>query len=494
LKNKLSGETVENAPRLSLRVAKNSSVVFFGQVFSLAANLGVTVLLARQLGQAGFGLFSYAVVYVGLFAIIADFGMQAILVRELSRRRWTESEILGNAIIVKALLSIITIAVIIFLAWTTASSSTLFEILIIIALSILFSPKFAVFRIVFESPFHASLRMQVPMLLQVLDSALMLGVIYALSQSGASLETMVIGYSLSNLPGFLLIVFACAKSFPLRLAINRELIRFLLWQSFPLLLYSILMALFNGVDVLLLKGFQGDGGVGVYSAATRLTAPLLFIPHTVASSLLPVLSDFHERSNDKLTKTFHLGLKIILLAAVGLAIGTTFLGSHVVRILYSAEYGASGGPLIILMWSQAFMFLNFYFVNVLTSVNQQRTTFFAAAAMFATNFLANWLLIPALGISGAAFAKLISSACGSAVLLIAVRKTFTLELNHFLWRATLLAAAFAGGLALLGRVPFGMSIIFASAIFILLIMVTGVFNSEERAVFRSMIPISKLRK
>ncbi len=468
--------------------------MFFGQVFSLAANLGVTVLLARQLGQAGFGLFSYAVVNVGLFAIIADFGMQAILVRELSRSRWTRTEILGAAVTIKALLAIITIALAIVVSWKTVSSPALFQIIVIIALSILISPKFAVFRIVFESPFHATLWMQVPMLLQLLDSVLMLGVMYLLVQSGAGLKTMVIAYSLSNLPGFLLIVYACAKNFPFRPAINRDLIGYLLRQSFSLFLYLLFMTLFGSVDVLLLEKMQGEASVGIYAAAMRLASPLLFIPNAIVSSLLPVLSKYHESSNENFTKAFHLGLKMLFLVAIALAIATTFLGSQVIHLLYSSEYGESAGPLIILMWGQVFLFLNFYFANVLTSANQQRITFFAAATMFATNFLANWLFIPLLGISGAAFAKLTSSAFGLMVLLIAINRIFTLDLNRFLFRGALVAVAFAGGLSLLSWVPLGISIIVSSGIFILLVTISGVFNNEERTLFKSMIPTAMSRK
>jgi O-antigen/teichoic acid export membrane protein len=484
----------ENAHRLTQRVTTNTAVVFFGQVFSLAASLGVTVLLARHLGQAGFGLFSYAAVFVSLFAIIADFGMQAILVRELSRRQWSEAKILGNAVILKFLLSIVAITFIVASAWITALSSTLFQVIAVLAIGILISPKFLVFRIVFEAPFHASLQMQVPMLLQLLDSLLLLGVAYALTQAGADLETLVIGYSLSNLPGFLLIVYSCVKSFPFRLAIDRELIRFLLWQSFPLLLYTLFMTLFGGVDVLLLKGFQGEGSVGLYSAAMRLVSPLLFIPNVVVSSLLPVLSDYHERSDENFTKAFHLGVKVIILVAVALAIATTFLGAQAIQLLYSSAYGASAGPLITLMWSQAFLFLNFYFANALISVNQQRTTFFAAATMFITSLLANWLLIPVLGISGAAFARLFSCACGFIVLLIAIGRAFTLDLNQFLLRVILLGASFAAGLALMSRVPFILSLFVTVAMFVLLVMITGVFTKDEREIFKSLIPIPIFRK
>lgn len=42
---------------LTRQIFKNSSIVLFGQALSLLANLAVTVMMARYLGDAGFGVF-----------------------------------------------------------------------------------------------------------------------------------------------------------------------------------------------------------------------------------------------------------------------------------------------------------------------------------------------------------------------------------------------------------------------------------------------------
>jgi len=484
---------IEKAPPLSQRVAKNSFAVLGGQVFSLAANLGATALLARHLGQVDFGLFSYAIVYVSLFALVADFGMQTIIVRELNRREWSSVELLGNAVLIKAALSLAAIILAILVARLTGYSETLFIVIAVLSLNIPITAKLLAFRNAFEAPFHASLQMQLPMLFQMLDSFLLIGVTFGLIHLDASLEWLVLGYVLSNLPGLVLFVFVALRRFQFQFVINKRIVRFLFKESLPLWLYTILTTLFGGADVLLLKELSGEGAVGLYSAATRLASPLMFIPNAVVVSLFPLLSRYYEQSDKKLAMAFHFGMKVILLVALALAIATTFYGPAVVHLLYSDTYKASTAPLIILMWSQAFLFLNFFFASVLTSANQQRTTFHAAATMLLANIVANLILIPALGIRGTAWAKLFSSICGFAVLFRATGKVFVIELPQLLPRLAALGVAFACGVALLSRAQFGTSLIVAIWILPLFVLLFRVFNKEERAIFRSLIPKSLFR-
>ncbi len=490
LEKYLPADDPEALPSLSHRVAKNSTVIFLGQVFSLAANLVVTVLLARHLGKAGFGLFSYALVFVSVFAIFADFGMPAILVREFSRRQWNPVELLGNAFIFRTVLSIGAIVLIILSAWIAGYSATLFKIITILALNILVTSKLSTVRAVFEAPFNASLQMQVPMLLQLLDSLLLVGITFALSQSGANLQALIIGYSVSNLPGFLLIIFSTVRQIPLRLAINHNLIRFLIKESFPLLIYTILTTLFVSVDILLLKELRGEDDVGLYSAALRLASPLLFIPQGIAVSLFPLLSRYYEQSKEKLSMVFRLGMKVILVVALVLAIVTTFFASEIIHMLYSQEYHASARLLIILMWSQVFVLLNFYFANALTSVNRQQITLYAATAMLLINGLASWILIQVLEVQGAAIARFISSVVGASMQLVAINRVFVFQFGRLFLRLAVFGVLFGGVLTLLSRAPISI-FLFGPIVFLLILaIIWRFFNKDERMMILSLIRAS----
>ncbi len=478
------------------RVAANSAVVFLGQVATLGANAVFTIILARTLGQNRFGLFSYALVFVGIFAIIADFGMQTILVREIARPRWKPAELLGNAVIIKIILSFLAIIITIIVAWLAGYPQELFVIIIILALSIPVTYKFYTLRAIFEAHFNASLKMTVPILCQLLDSLLLVGITYKLAQSGAGLEKMVIGYVLSNLPGLVLTIYAAARRVPFRFAINKELSWFLLRESFPLWIYTILVTISGSVDVLFLRELRGESAVGLYSAALRLTSPLLFIPQGIVVSLFPLLSRYHEQSDEKLTIAFHLGMKAILLLALTLAIATTFLGSEVIKLLYSDEFSGSAKPLIILMWSQAFFFLSFFVTNTLTSVNQQQIPYYAAAAMLLTNVIASWILIQAFGVQGAAIAKLVSIIVGAAVLFFAISRILVLHLDQLLVRTSASCICFAGIMALLNRAQIGIAIIGPVGLVFTLVTIWSAFNRQERLILLSSIraSVSKCQK
>ncbi|MEK7728303.1 MAG: oligosaccharide flippase family protein, partial [candidate division KSB1 bacterium] len=108
--------------------------VLVGQALTMLANLGVTVLLARYCGKENFGIFSYALAYVGFFAVLIDFGMQAILIREISSRRWPLAEILGNALRIKAVLFLVVVVLMVATAWIVGYSDKLVCVIAILAL------------------------------------------------------------------------------------------------------------------------------------------------------------------------------------------------------------------------------------------------------------------------------------------------------------------------------------------------------------------------
>src|SRR5262245_45279145 len=75
-----------------------------------------TLVLARGLGRADFGIYSFVGVYVFFFGFLADLGIERVITRELSSRPRQTSELLGGAIIVKLALCTVAMPV----AWIVA--------------------------------------------------------------------------------------------------------------------------------------------------------------------------------------------------------------------------------------------------------------------------------------------------------------------------------------------------------------------------------------
>lgn len=397
---------------LAQQVAKNTALMMFGQIAALMANLGVTVLLARYLGESSFGLFSYALVFVSFFAILADFGMKPILVREMAQHPEQTAIILGNVLIIKLVLGLIAVILVVSAAFVLKIPAELQLVIVLLAANILFSSKSYTFRIVFESLFHVRQQMEKPILWQTLDAITLILVIAAMVLSQASLPALAAAYVLSNLPGFVLTIRGAYKIVKPKIVWVQKLNHMLLRESFPLFLYAMVMTLYDRLDVILLEAMKAQEDVGLYAAAFRLVSPLNFVPMAVVTTLYPLMSKYGVTSSEKLNRTFSSGMKILFVIIVPLAVGATFFSDTIFSLLYTAAYQQAAPVFGILMWAEVFVFLNFFIADFNNSGGRQTLNLKAATFMCAANLGLNLLMIPRWNITGASMAKLTTSILG----------------------------------------------------------------------------------
>ncbi|MBN1996547.1 oligosaccharide flippase family protein, partial [candidate division KSB1 bacterium] len=234
---------------LPQRVAKNTGVIFFGQILTLVINLIITIYLARYLGEENYGLFSFAIVFINLFAIFTNFGMKPIIIREISSKKEIADKILGVSLMVKILLAAASIALSIICAVLIGYERELVILIAIHSFNIIVSHKLVTFRFLFEAGFESELAMQKPILFRVLDALLMISFIFILVQLSASLQTITVFYVLASLPGFILTVWFSIRHFPIKPNFNVHLIKWLFKESWPLAVYVALNALVLNIDV-----------------------------------------------------------------------------------------------------------------------------------------------------------------------------------------------------------------------------------------------------
>ena len=79
-------------------VIKN--VLFFlgGQIGTKAVNFFYLLFFARNLGVAGFGQYVLALSWVAIFSTVSEFGLDRLVLRELSRSPEKRQVYLGNVI------------------------------------------------------------------------------------------------------------------------------------------------------------------------------------------------------------------------------------------------------------------------------------------------------------------------------------------------------------------------------------------------------------
>ena len=154
----------------------------------------------------------------------------------------------------------------------------------------------------------------------------------------------------------------------------------------------------------MLSMMQGDASVGIYSAAYKLSEPLSLIAGAIAISLFPVMAASFKTSEERLVKSYRLGVRYILIVTLPIAIGVTLLSDKVILLIYGAEFAGSAMALKILIWALVVNSGNYVLLDILSSMDKQKLNTVSIALCAVINVALNFVLIPILSYNGAAIA------------------------------------------------------------------------------------------
>ena len=89
------------------KIAKNLGSLLISRVLTKTISFFIFLYIARYLGPSDFGKYSFAFAYTYFFSFIPDLGIHQILVREAAKDERIMDKLIGNATIVKSVLSIL---------------------------------------------------------------------------------------------------------------------------------------------------------------------------------------------------------------------------------------------------------------------------------------------------------------------------------------------------------------------------------------------------
>jgi O-antigen/teichoic acid export membrane protein len=480
---------------ISSKVAANSFFIYFGRIVNLAITFFVFVYLANYLGENSFGRLSLAITYVGMFDILANFGLNQILVREISTGGASSQTLLGAGIFIKVVLTLASFILSGSMALILDYPKEMLILIWIIAINFFISSKLSSTRSVFESIFQARLQMVYPIAFNVVDNVLFAVLIYFFTlRYHINLISIAFIYTFCNLPGAILLLIQFLKTTSINITMTARIIKKLILESLPLALYLCFSILNTRMDIVLLSWMKGESDIGYYAAATRLVYPLTFLSTSFSISLFPLLSRYFLEDKLQFLKTVNTGIKYISLIAIALCVCFSINSSKIISTLYIPSYAPCISPFAILILSLGLTFLNFYFLDIFIATKQQKVATIVTALSFGANVILNLILIPKHGILGASYSRLASSVVSFIVFHWLMRKRLGLcGTTHFTKMISLVIIY--GALQLVFK---NFNLIFtltASAIFFfMLIFVLKVIDEEEIKYLKSVFQPSKIQK
>ncbi len=378
------------------------------------------IYMARILGDEDFGKLSFAYSFAGLFIIVADFGLNTILIRSLSRQKDQTGKYIDNIFVLKIVLSVVSLSVMGLFFLVTDYPAEVITVVMIFGGAMFFRTLVDFFCAVFNAYEWMDMEAFLKGTSHIL---LFLSGIVVLSLGFGTLglaNIFLLTYLISSIIGFYIVCLSIAN---IRPCFDLMFWRYLLRESLPLALTVIFTVIYFKIDVVMLSLIRGDNSeIGWYSAAMRLIELMVVIPALITSALFPIVSSLYQDSIDSLKKVFKASFRYLLVIALPTAVGILLLSERLIYTIYGKEYFKTIPALKILVFALIFIFVNYILMNILVAVDRQKINAIVAGTCVFINILLNLCLIPRYGYLGAGTATVITEIALFALSLFFVAK------------------------------------------------------------------------
>lgn len=386
------------------KIARNAASVMIGNLLFRLISLVVVIYLARYLGVEEFGKYNFVFAYLAFFGIITDLGLGDILVREMSRDAKSIPKMIGNAHVIKLILSFVAVLLSILVINIMNYPADTTKYIYIASIMLIFQS----FSDNYRSVFQTTLKMEFEVTAKLIVKFLSAGIILYLIATQGTLFQIIVLLTIAELLRTIMNYLFARKLVRANFDISFELWKQLFRESLPIALSGVFLIIYHRIDVLMLsmiiKGTAGDIAIGLYSAAYKLSEPLGMIPYAIIISLFPIMSKLFKDSKEELVRSYEIGLKFILIMMLPVAVGTTLIADKIILLIYDQSYIGSATALQILIWALFIAAVNYLLVVVLTSIDKQRLSTFSMGICVIANILMNYMLIPLYSYIGASIA------------------------------------------------------------------------------------------
>ena len=388
------------------KIAKNASWLIIGKIIQRLITLVTTFLTARYLGPNNYGIIGYISSYTAFFSSLCDLGINGIIVKEYVKRPEKQGKNTFTALILKLASSTITCTIfVIFMFSMHPNEPEYYIIAILLSLSSIFN-SFNVISYWYQSRLESKKEAFISTFAYIIV-ALYTIIILMLH---LSVEWFALANSLNTIiAGILLVIFYFKDKgqkwkFSFREAKN------LLKQSYHLILSGILVSIFAQTDKIMIGNFMTQSDVGYYAVAVTLSGAISFLPSAIIDSLRPVIMDKKNKNEQEFVARTKQLYAIIIWISIAYSVFITIFADFIVSIIYGQDYLPAIPALKIAVWYCSFSYLGSAKNVWLIAQNKQKYEKWFTLIGAGLNIVLNFLLIPKIGISGAAIATLITQA------------------------------------------------------------------------------------
>jgi O-antigen/teichoic acid export membrane protein len=333
----------------------------------------------------------------------------------------------------------------------------------------------------------------------VAQNAVNIGLIYISLRLGYQLTGVMLATIVVSLLFHLIILFIILKQIGFRFPRFSHLKSFLSF-GLPLTPTSAILWVINSSDRYLISYFIGVAATGIYSAAYNIGWYASFLVTPITVLLFPTITKSYDENNLSETRNFlKYSFKYFMMIAIPSAFGLSILAKPLLQVLTTPEFAV--GNLVVLFVAFKAVLMGLYEISryIIQLVKKTRLILMLLTISAVLSIVLNILLIPLMGILGAAVASLVTYGSLFIITLIVTRRYLKFEMNlPFMLKSIFSSIIMAICIWLIS--PESIAWIIASifigivAYFVVLLLIRGL-SKEERTFFVNFLKDNlKLRK
>jgi O-antigen/teichoic acid export membrane protein len=383
-------------------LVKNTLWLFLANVLAKLFKLGLVIMMARQLGPAAFGHFSYFLSLFSLIYLVLDVGISQVYVREFQRADVDDTTLFGTSIYAKTLMSIITLLLL--LGYSVFVQPPELKIIAILtSLSCLIWTM----RLFFVSVTRSRLQMKNESISFCVEnfvtSFLGIGFLFFCP----SLPLVAFAYFLGALMGLVVLLALSEDILPLTFRFEIGIFRRLFPIWVPVLGTSIVYPIISTTDTVLLNWMVGPESVGIYQAAYKFIQFLGLIPFVFASVMYPFFSKWHQ-DTEQLVSLIRFSFSFSGFVVLPFTVAGVLLAPSIFLSVYGPEFAGSVPVFMVFLALLLPFFITTLFNQLLLALDAQVQNFWISSLTAVVNLVLNLIFIVYWGVIGATLATVIS--------------------------------------------------------------------------------------
>lgn len=384
------------------RATTNTFWLIGGKMFNKVTAFLVGIITARYLGPSNYGLINYAAVYTTFFAALCTLGINSIIVKEFVDKPSEQGEILGSALAMRAVSSVMSVMMISGLSFIIdRNDKTTIVVVILCSIGMLFQ-IYDTINYWFLSKLQSKFTAIISSIGYFIVSVYKIGLFI--------FEKNVYWFALSTSVDYIvvavLLFFAYRKNNGPKLSISFNKTKELLGKSKSFIITELMVAVYASTDRIMLKHMIDEASVGYYALIISLSQMWVFVISAIIDSMNPSIMRYHNTNKEKYVKRNKQLYAIVFYICMFVSVVIFLLADPIISILYGADYIQAIKPLKIIVWYTAFSCLGAARNAWIVCENRQKYLKYIYIGAAITNVVLNYVLIPIYGVAGAAFASL----------------------------------------------------------------------------------------